>query len=192
MIGTTGFADVDARERAAFAAQQHETQQIGWMEHGFGVLGLVQLPRKDVSGLHTEYVWVQRTQDQTATLPVAIVQRARDALGAEQSARAAYNSKRDEVLAYIAKHGLSSQAGQVHLELHCAEAWTAFQATQKPTRIAMRDLGQVAERAAQIRQAVTSGPRRIAAIEQQAAQQIAIIRNEIDAAQLEAMQLGIS
>lgn len=192
MISQTGFPDIDQRERAAFAEQQRESQNVGWMEHGFGVLGLVQLARKDVSGLHIEHVWVQRGRDETASLPAAIVERARAALATEQSARAAYNAKRDEALGYIAKHGLSSQAGQVHLELHCAEAWTAFQATQKPTRLAMRDLGRVAERAGQIRQTITSGPRRIAAIEQQAAQQIAIIRSEIDAAQLEAMQLGIS
>lgn len=192
MISQTGFPDVDARELAALQAQQDESKNVGWMEHGFVVLGLVQLARKDVSGLHVEHVWVQRGQDQTASLPAPVVERARAALAAEQSARAAYNAKRDEALAYTAKHGLSSQAGQVHLELHCAEAWTAFQSTQKPTRIAMRDLGQIAERAAQLRAAISSVPRRIAAIEQEAARQIAIIRTEVDAAQLEAMQLGVS
>lgn len=191
MTGYTGYVNIDSSERAALESQQRESQNLGWMEHGFAQLGLVQVARRAADGLTTEYVWVQRNQDQSGTLPTAIVQRARAALAAEQSARAAYNARRDEALAYIAKHGLSSQAGQVHLELHCAEAWAAFQLTQKPTRIAMRDLGQVAERAAQLRAAITSGPRRIAAIEQQAAQQIALIRNEIDAAQLEMMQLGL-
>lgn len=176
----------------AFAGIDHDTQQRGWMEEGYRVLGYTHVARKDASGLSLEYVWAQRHQESVYGLPAAVVDRARAAIAAESHAREAYLAKDQQASADIGRMGLTGTAADYHRQITRGEAWAQWQQTQKPTRLALRDLGQLAERATAIRAIRNAAPGRKQAVEQQAKAALDKIDAELQAAELEAMQLGIS
>ncbi len=176
----------------AFASIDHDTQQIGWMEKGYQTLGYQQTTRKDSTGLHREVVWVQRLGEQSDGLPKQLVERAKAAIVAEAQALATLQAKTQQATADIARMGLSGTVAEYHMQLSRGEAWASWQATQKPTRLALRDLGRLAEAAERIRGIRNSYPHKRAQIEQQAAQMLAQADAELDAVNLEAAQLGLS
>ncbi len=176
----------------AFAHFDHESEQIGWMELGYAALGYTSVARKAAGGLHTEYVWVQRQQEQVEGLPAPIVNRARAAIAAEQSALQALQEATKQATEDIGRLGLSGSAAEYHLQLKRGESWAQHQACQRPVRLACRDLGRLAEAAERIRAVRNAYPGKRAQIEQQAQILLAQADAELQAVELESAQLGLS
>lgn len=180
------YANQSREEQAIARAQQRDA----WVEHGYTVLGYDNVPQRE-NGELVGYVWQQRRSEDVNGLPVFVVEQARQAIAGEQSARAALLMRHAESRVYLAKHQLSSQAAQTHVELHSAEAATAFRdATQVATR-ALLDLGRIADEASKFRAVISAAPGRRAAEQRRHEQTMTTIDTEEQTARNAAQRAGV-
>ena len=186
--GALTYQEAEEKERQRWAKEE---QKQRWIELGAQTLGFAQSPIRE-GGEIVGYAWQQRHQEQALGLPQALISQAKLSLQAEADALHALLAKRAEAHAYADKNRLSDQARATYIELACAEAATAHRDARTRTPRALHDLGQLAERATAIRAIRNAAPARKQAVEQQAKQALDKIDAELQAADLEAMQLGIS
>jgi len=183
MIAPTTNAPSSETYEANWRAEQDRAyQHAAWEGEGARLLGYVEV---------SENVWQQRMHEQTGTLPPRAVHQARQALQATVATYAAYASIDQQAAHEAARMGLSAVGAEDHRRKMRSPAYEAWQASQKPARIACRDLGQLAEEAEQLRNIINSAGGRRQRIEAQYQTALTQLQAEVDAAQLRAAQLGI-
>lgn len=185
------WAEVTAGERAEQQRYDRAQQRGQRIELGAAALGLVQTGLRDGNGTTIAYVYEQRRPAQGG-LPAGLVEAAQVAARKAGELVRALVAKDRESLQYAAKHNLSQQAAQVHIELQRAELATAAAEADREMIRALHSLGEVVEQITAARATINASAGKLQAIEQQAAALRRQVEEQVEAARQVLLRLGVA